>query len=326
MKNVRNILTQYRMHLALFGAAIVLAGCPYYPGIPGSGGGNGGGGGGNGGGGGGGGFDQVEYDAGFLVGFADDTEYWQGFDDSYDTVDGGTIYYTGSQIPVVEDPAYDAGYYDGIWYAYNDGYFVAYDYAFAIGFSEGYDIAFDPNWENFLLMDTHVEWLDGGFTDGYNDGFSEGRILGAYDYVSGLPFDWLDALLFYQGTDENGNVNDIYFEDIDLGTGVYGPVYLYEYGTDPYDLLKSKADRALRKGRTVLPTIRDRKTTKQTEVPAISYRALTESAQADLSVTPSATPRSDWELSLESSWLDRVNEYNAAYNKKSYTVRKSATQ
>lgn len=41
---------------------------------------------------------KIEYDAGFVVGFAEDGEYWQGFDDSYDTVDGGEIYYTGDLI------------------------------------------------------------------------------------------------------------------------------------------------------------------------------------------------------------------------------------
>ncbi len=320
MKNLLQILKRRRLQVALVPVALLLAGCPaYYPGT-GTGTGTGGGGGGN------VNTYQIEYDAGFVVGFAQDSEYWQGFDDSYDTVDGGTIYYTGSEIPLVEDPPYDAGYYDGLWYAYNDGYFVDYDYAFTIGFSEGYDIAFNPNWKSFLLADQHVEWLDGGFTDGYNDGFSEGRILGALDYVSGLNFDWLDALLFYQGTDEIGNANDVYLAEVDLGTGVYGPVYLYEYGTDPANLVKSKARRSERKGRTSLPAIRGKNTTKQADVPALSYRTLTETAQTNLSVTPTDTPRSDWKLSLESSWLDRVNAYNAAYGSKSYQPRTTAAR
>jgi hypothetical protein len=321
MKVTLNILKRHSLYIALVPTVLLLAGCPTLSGLPiGNGGGSGGGSGG------GANADQLEYDAGLLVGFGQDVEYWQGFDDSYDTVDGGAIYYTGSQIPQVTDPAYDAGYYDGVWYAYNDGYFVAYDYAFAIGFSEGYDIAFNPNWENFLLADSHVEWLDGGFSDGYNDGFSEGRILGASDYVDGLPFDWLDALLFYQGTDENGNVNDIYFESLDLGTGVFGPVFLYEYGTDPNDLINSKARRTQRKGRSVLPTLRGNKAIKQADAPALSYRELTEDAQTDLSITPANSPRSDWTLRLETSWLDRVTAYNAAYSSKSYRVRTPGTR
>ncbi|MCF6285266.1 MAG: hypothetical protein L3K26_08755, partial [Candidatus Hydrogenedentes bacterium] len=136
MKYFLEYLKTHRLHAALIPTALLLAGCPTITGIPGTGSGD---------------LGQIEYDAGFVVGFAEDGEYWQGFNDSYDTVDGGDIYYTGSQILQVEDPAYDAGYYDGVWYAYNDGYFVAYDYAFAIGFSEGYDIAFNGNWANFLL-------------------------------------------------------------------------------------------------------------------------------------------------------------------------------
>lgn len=308
MNNALEYMKRQRLNLSLFASVMMLAGCPYYPD-------------GGGGGGGGGNLDQVEYDAGFLVGFAQDDEYWMGFDDSYDTVNGGPIYYTGSQIPQVIDPPYDAGYFDGVWYAYNDGYFVAYDYAFTIGFSEGYDVAFTANWRNFLLADVHDEWVDGGFTDGYNDGFSEGRILGAYDYASGLPFDWLDALLYYQGTDAQGNLNDVYLEEVDLGTGLYGPVYLYEYGTDPNDLVKSRAARSERKGRDSLPTLRGHKAAKQSEAPALSYRELPADVQAELDVSPQASPRSDWKLRLESSWLDRVNAYNAAYGEKSTRQR-----
>lgn len=308
MNTLLKSLKKNALYVALVPATIALTGCPVYTG---------------GGTGGGGNTDQIQYDAGFLVGFAQDVEYWQGFDDSYDTVDGGTIYYTGGEIPQVENPAYDAGYYDGIWYAYNDGYFVAYDYAFTIGFSEGYDVAFNPNWQNFLLNDFHDEWLDGGFTDGYNDGFSEGRILGAFDYAEGFPFDWLDALLYYQGTDENGNLNDVYLAEVDLGTGLDGPVYLYEYGTDPYDLVKSLEKRALRKGRSVLPTLRNRITTKQSETPELSYRTLTDEVRTALNVNPSLSPRSDWELRLEDSWVQRIDAYNNAYSKKSYRARTS---
>ena len=261
---------------------------------------------------------QVQYDAGFAVGFAKDDEYWQGFDDSYNTVDGGDILYTGDLISALDEVSYDAGYYDGTWYAYNDGYFVAYDYAFTIGFSEGYDVAFQADWPTFLQTDQHVEWLDGGFTDGYNDGFSEGRILGASDYQDGLPFDWLDALIWYQGTDANGNPNDIYFPSLDLGTGVYGPVELYQYGTNPFDLVQGAKSRSLlRRGRDHVPTIRGKSATKQSsDLPALSYRALTTTVQTEFNVDPATSPRGDAKLTLTSTWLDRINAYNAAYGKK----------
>jgi len=264
---------------------------------------------------------KIDYNAGFVVGFAEDAEYWQGFDDSYDTVDGGEIYYTGDLIPQLDDLSFDAGYYDGVWYAYNDGYFVAYDYAFTIGFSEGYDVAFGPNWEAFLLADVHVEWLDGGFSDGYNDGFSEGRILGASDWLDGLSFDWLDALLWYRSTDANGNFNDIYFEDLDLGTGIYGPVEIYLYGTNPFDLIEGKSLRSLRPGREEVPGIRGKSFTKQDELPELSYRNLTSEVQTELSVRPTASSRSDKALTLETTWLERVNAYNAAFSKKTIQER-----
>ncbi len=248
---------------------------------------------------------QAEYDAGFADGFAEDAEYWQGFDDSYDTVDGGEIYYSGSSIPYVESPAYEAGYWDGVWYAYNDGYFVAYDYAFTIGFSEGYDAAYYPDWFTFLQSDEHVEWLDGGFTDGYNDGFSEGRLLGATDYEAGLPYDWLDAMLWYR------EGNDVYIEELDLGTGEYGPVYLYEYGTDPLDYLKSAGEPRKRSGRAPL-TIRAPGDGAKAEVPPISYRGLPSDVQNEFDRRPESTPRSERKLTLESTWLERIEAYRGA--------------
>ncbi|HPU98492.1 MAG TPA: hypothetical protein PLO53_11135, partial [Candidatus Hydrogenedentes bacterium] len=117
---------------------------------------------------------QYEYDLGFNDGFMRDDYYWKGYDDSFYTRDGGQIYYQGGTLPYVESPPYEAGFWDGVWYAYNDGYFVSYDDAFTIGFSEGYDVGYGPGWKEFLLLDQHVEYLDGGFSDGYNDGFSEG--------------------------------------------------------------------------------------------------------------------------------------------------------
>ena len=251
-----------------------------------------------------------EYDAGYVVGFAQDDEYWQGYDDSWDTVDGGEIYYSGSEIPDLQDDTYDDGYYDGLWYAYNDGYFVAYDYAFTIGFSEGYDLAFYPDWFDFLQDDEHVEWLDGGFTDGYNDGFSEGRIFGAVDYDLGFDFDWLLALDDYRaGTDE-------YIEELDLGTGEFGPVFLYEYGTDPNDLVKSTAARYA-KPRGHVPSIRSGgAATKQVEDDGmISYRSLTAEARADLGVKPTQAQggRGEGTLRLNTTWLQRIEQYQGTF-------------
>src|SRR5690606_33914571 len=132
---------------------------------------------------------------------------------------------------------------------YNDGYFTSYRYAFIIGWSEGYDAAFYPDYLAFLALDQHTENLNGGWGDGYNDGFSEGRVFGAYDYEAGLAFDWEDALLDY----EDGV--DLYFEEVDVGTGALGPVFLYEYGTDPLTLKTARTPRSLLRGD--VPTLRD---------------------------------------------------------------------
>lgn len=266
--------------------SVVLAGCPVAP------------------------TGDPDYDAGFLVGFAQDNEYWQGFDDGFDTVDGGTIYYTGSEIPYYDDLSYDAGYWDGVWYAYNDGYFVEYDYAFTIGFSEGYDVAFGPGGIAFIQGDQHVEWLDGGFTDGYNDGFSEGRVFGAYDYGAGLSFDWFDALLDYRdGTDLTvGGVS----------TGSSGPVELYVYGTDPFDLigksvLADKIAKRVAEGFSIRKS--EAKAAKQNGT-ELSYRPLTTSVQGDLTKKPQLSPRSGKKLTLTTSWLERVNQYRTAVDAK----------
>jgi hypothetical protein len=241
---------------------------------------------------------QAEYDAGFLVGFARDSEYWRGFDDSYDTVDGGPIYYSGSEIPYLDELSYEAGYWDGTWYAYNDGYFVAYDYAFTIGFSEGYAAAFQPGWRSFLRNDQHIEWLDGGWTDGYNDGFSEGRVFGAWDWENGWPNDWLDAMLDYRGG-----------TDLTIGgvsTGDAGPVYLYEYGTDPNDLVK--VGKASGTGGPSLRSLGDAKAA----IPDISYRSLPSSVQQEFNVKPDYSPRSTNPLGLSTTWLERINAYRSA--------------
>ncbi|NIA12538.1 MAG: hypothetical protein GWP08_00560 [Nitrospiraceae bacterium] len=240
------------------------------------------------------------YDQGFDEGFAKDDEYWLGYDDCDATEDDDPIYYSGGDIPDVASPEYDRGYWDGVWYAYNDGYFVCYDYAFTIGFSEGYDAAFYPGFLDFLATDFHVEYDNGGWGDGYNDGFSEGRIFGAADYEAGWPLDWLDALLDYRsGT-------DLYFDEVDLGTGEFGPVYLYEYGTDPLSFKSATAPRAT----GPVPAVR--KGAAKADAPAISYRTLTAGRQADLDVTPVSVARNGRAPTLATSWLDRVNAYLGA--------------
>jgi hypothetical protein len=242
-----------------------------------------------------------DYDTGFVAGFAEDAEYWQGFDDSWDTRDGGDIYYSGSSIPEYTDNSYEAGYWDGVWFAYNDGYFVAYDYAFTIGFSEGYDAAYASDYASFLKSDTHVEWLDGGFTDGYNDGFSEGRVFGAYDYANNIAFDWLDAMLDYR--------DGVDLTVAGVSTGAKGPVELYQYGVDPLDLLKG-VKRAPRATDRPLPAIR--RLDKQADPPELSYRALIPEVQTALNTRPSDTARGGRKVTMNTTWLQRVNAYRSA--------------
>ncbi len=260
----------------------------------------------------------VDYESGFLSGFMLDDEYWQGYDDSYLTVPDGPILYTGSEIPVIEDDSYDAGYWDGVWYAYNDGYFVCYDYGFTIGFSEGYDLAFRGDWLDFIANDGHPEYMDGSFADGYNDGFTEGTIFGATDYRLGLPFDWLDAMWDYRdGT-------DLFIEELDTGTGTWGPVYLYEYGVDPYEYLAKTATPSgqsqIRRRNTnsgvspraqyAVPSSieKDGETTYNPD--EISYRTLTDKVQENLKVAPTGSSRAaERPLTLTDTWLDRVNAY-----------------
>ena len=249
---------------------------------------------------------QAEYDRGFEAGFAVDEEYWNGYFDSWDTLDGGEIYYDTSHIQFYDEISYRAGYWDGIWYAYNDGYFVAYDYAFTIGFSEGYDLAYYPDWYDFLLEDEHLEWLDGGFSDGYEDGFTEGRIFGAVDYDGGLPFDWMDALDFYwEG-------NDVYIEELDLGTGEFGPAVLYQHGQDPYDLIEKGITTPQARPddrRKVTPMRKTPGAVKQTEDWVVENRPLIAEAEDELDVWPQFSPRSEFELDLETTWLERIQAY-----------------
>ncbi len=250
---------------------------------------------------------QADYDLGFSDGFLVDDQYWKGFDDSYGTQDAGPMLYGGADIPYVTSPAYDAGYWDGVWYAYNDGYFVAYDYAFTIGFSEGYDLGFQADWINFLKNDQHVEYYDGGFTDGYNDGFSEGRVLGAYDYSTGRAYDWIDAMMYYR------EGNDVYLDQVSLGTGADGPVVLYVYGTDPNDLVAAKSTAAAADhGRSIRRNDDDTAKSAKTTIPAVSYRTLPDSERARFNVAPATSPRSSAALNIKTTWAQRIDAYRAA--------------
>lgn len=271
--------------LLLAAASLGLAGCPELP-------------------------EDGNYEEGFDDGFAEDEEYWQGYYDSWDTVDGGEIYYTGHEIPYIEEDTYEAGYWDGVWYAYNDGYFVAYDYAFTIGFSDGYDAAYQPEWDNFILNDEHIEWLDGGFSDGYNDGFSEGRVFGADDWEFPRDFDWMDAMLDYR------DGIDVLLDDygVEVGTGEWGPVYLYEYGANPWELIEGKSGDVARKNRAGAdkPAIR-RGTDQKVTINEVSYRPLQEEVRQELDVRYNKAPRGDIELSIQDKWLDRIQQYLSVY-------------
>ena len=258
---------------------------------------------------------QADYDQGFADGFLVDDEYWRGFDESYDTRDAGPILYSGGDIPYLTTPAYDAGYWDGVWYAYNDGYFVEYDYAFTIGFSEGYDLGFRSDWVGFLSSDQHVEYYDGGFSDGYNDGFSEGRVLGAYDYSNGLAYDWLDAMAYYR------EGNDVYLDEVSLGTGSGGPVELYTYGTDPNDLVNKAAGTpaaaTFDHGRAIRRNAGDAaKSAAKTTIPDISYRTLPDSERTRFNVAPATSPRSGTALGITTTWAQRIDAYLAAQTAK----------
>ncbi|HUW61631.1 MAG TPA: hypothetical protein VMZ06_11540, partial [Candidatus Bathyarchaeia archaeon] len=104
-----------------------------------------------------------EYDLGFNDGFAEDDWYYQGYEDSQDTLGYGPILYQGDEIPSPTSPEYERGYWDGVWTAYNDGYFAAYDDAFEEGFMDGYTDANFAGYEGFLLNDVHIEYGTGGY-------------------------------------------------------------------------------------------------------------------------------------------------------------------
>ncbi|MFP6581143.1 MAG: hypothetical protein VCD00_01160 [Candidatus Hydrogenedentota bacterium] len=255
-----------------------------------------------------------DYNAGYDDGFADDFEYFLGYDDGFYTVGAGPIFYQGDLIPFSPDLTYTAGFWDGQFDAYNDGYFVEYRYAFIIGFSEGYDNAYWSDYLDFLANDMHIEYLHGGFSDGYNDGFSEGRIFGAFDYEVAFPFDWMDAFLDW----ESGT--DLYFEEVDKGTGEFGPVILFEWGVNPHELFALDAlDEATHETRSTVPAMRMRKT--KVEGDSIEPRAetrvveatrpLTDEQAVALDTSPISTSRTDRNLTLTSTWLERIESIQA---------------
>ncbi|MCH7909164.1 MAG: hypothetical protein IIB38_06050, partial [Candidatus Hydrogenedentes bacterium] len=273
----------------------------------------------------GGGGDHVDLSAfnrGYDDGFADDSEYFLGFDESLFTIGFGPILYSAGDIPFIDDLSEGAGFWDGVFDAYNDGYFVEYRYAFVIGFSEGYDNAFWSDYLNFLATDIHPEFAHGGFSDGYHDGFSEGRVFGAFDFEVGLPFDWLDALLDW----ERGT--DLFFSEIPLGTGAFGPVVLYEWGTDP-TVASASAETS---GADGAPSARASDT--QDERPSARShlastlrldiaRPLTFDQQLDLTVIPAFSLRNDRLLGFTTTWLDRIDAYNGTGSATPNTTRSS---
>ena len=254
-------------------------------------------------------------------GFADDSEYFLGYDESFMTVGAGPIMYSGDQIPFSDELTYQAGFWDGQFEAYNDGYFVAYRFAFIVGFSEGYDNAFASDFLAFLASDLHSEYLHGGFSDGYNDGFSEGRIFGAFDYEAFLTFNWLDAFLDW----ESGT--DLYFVEVDKGTGDSGPVTLYEWGIDPHTIGVLTRDggglvdaaRRMRKDKNASTAV-----TKVDPFTVDATRPFSTAQESDLSVSPTTTSRTNRDLTLTTTWLDRINAYlNSSSLTKSAPVDRS---
>jgi len=258
-------------------SAILLAGCPFaFP-------------------------PQLDYDAGYQQGFQRDDYYWDGFFDSYDSLTFDDVFYQGSDIPFLDEISFDAGFYDGLWTAYNDGFFTSYRYGFIIGWSEGYDAAFWPDYLDFLANDQHIENLNGGWGDGYNDGFSEGRVFGAFDFEAGLAFDWEDALLDY----EDGV--DLYFDEVDVGTGAFGPVILYEYGTDPWDLKTARANRS--NLRQDAPSIRNQPGVKVEALKQELFRPLINEAVTVLDVLNEDVPRNPRSVRFNSTHLQRLDQY-----------------
>ncbi len=256
---------------------------------------------------------QAAFDRGYADGFAQDSEYFFGYDDSWATIGFAPILYQGGDIPFIDELNYDAGFYDGVFDAYNDGYFVAYRYALIIGFSDGYDSAFWPDYLDFLAADVHTEYLNGGFSDGYNDGFSEGRVFGAFDFETFLPFDWLDAFLDW----ESGT--DLCFDEVGVCTGALGPVTYYEWAVDPHFL--RKPERGAGRTRTQTPSLRG--ATRENPRDVIE-RELGDGQTLGLDVTPVDTPRTDRGLSITQTWLERI-EAATSFSRSSEPASRAVT-
>ena len=268
----------------------------------------------------------ILFNIGFESAFTETNEHYdRGYNHSFDVYDnslpiGCGILYEGDLIGAVDALTIPAGLLDGEWYAYHDGYFAAYDDAFIIGFSEGYDVAFHEDWPTFLDLDEHLEWLDGSFRDGYHDGFTEGRIFGASDFEnSELPFDWVDALLFY--TFEDDVAIDV-TDSLTLSTGVDGPAFLYEHGVDPATEITEPSDcTPLVKG---TGSFRSRAKAKQAgfEAPEFMKREFSPEVLDVLQTTVESTVRGDRDTDrLEDTWFDRLIAYENAGGKKK-TARK----
>lgn len=251
----------------------------------------------------------AEYAAGYDDGFASDADYHDGYDDSWFTVGSGPILYNGSSIPFLDEVSYSSGFWDGVFDAYNDGYFVAYRYAFVIGFSEGYDNGYWADYLDFLATDFHPEFEHGGFSDGYHDGFSEGRVFGAFDFEAGFPFDWMDALLDW----ESGT--DLFFAEVGVGTGAFGPVTLYEWATDPLTTTALAAERVASSDTTSAKasdtTVSPRSHLTGSGLALSIARPLTSAQKAQLNVIPPVSLRAPRPLLLTSTWLERINLYNS---------------
>lgn len=261
----------------------------------------------------------ILYDLGFEVTFTNTNEHYdRGYSDSFDVYDndlpvGCGILYEGDLIGEIDLLTYNAGLLDGEWYAYHDGYFAAYDDAFIIGFSEGYDLAFHEDWPIFLELDQHIEWFDGSFRDGYHDGFTEGRVFGAFDFEdTEFPFDWVDALLFYTFDDDVAiDVTD----GLTLSSGVDGPAIIYLHGVDPATEITEPSDcTPFSKG-----TFRSRARVKQRDdgIPEFMKRDFTAAVLEVLEATVNSTVRGDRDTDrLTDTWLDRLIAYENATGKK----------
>ena len=192
------------------------------------------------------GVSEANYNRGYQDGYSDDTYYWEGFDDSYND-----HLYMASTYPFLDELSYITGLWDGRFDAYNEGYFDCYHYAFVVGFSEGYDRGFRDDYLEFLFRDLHFEYDDGSWDDGYEDGFSEGRVLGAADFIELYQFDWLATLIEY----EEGF--DYEFEYLGRGVGTiesaYPVITIYELGQDP--LSKKKLDSEENTSKAVDPLV-----------------------------------------------------------------------